>query len=232
MEGAHRRNARSTCASARPSASRCWNSRTRASSWRRSRRIARVGAHLHRSTASCELVAGKLDTETASMAKWWITDMQQKVLDECVQLHGGYGYMNEYLVCRAVRRLPRAAHLRRHQRDHERSHRARVVTMNDLVTPLNADPTAVRTARNRWHQARWFCVRAVPRRPQHPRAAEISVVTARPARTRLRGWPPQALLQSFRVPGHHGGSGYLLRDRHRRALVLGHHAVGWLRSRR
>ena len=47
-----------------------------------------------------ELVAGKLDTETASMAKWWITDMQQKVLDECLQLHGGYGYMNEYLVCR------------------------------------------------------------------------------------------------------------------------------------
>ncbi len=47
-----------------------------------------------------ELVAKKLDTETASMAKLWITDMQQKVLDECVQLHGGYGYMNEYLVCR------------------------------------------------------------------------------------------------------------------------------------
>ena len=47
-----------------------------------------------------ELVAGKLDTETASMAKYWTTDMQQKVLDECVQLHGGYGYMNEYLVCR------------------------------------------------------------------------------------------------------------------------------------
>jgi acyl-CoA dehydrogenase len=44
--------------------------------------------------------AGKLDTATASMAKWWITDMQQKVLDECVQLHGGYGYMEEYLVCR------------------------------------------------------------------------------------------------------------------------------------
>jgi acyl-CoA dehydrogenase len=44
--------------------------------------------------------AGELDTVTASMAKWWITDMQQKVLDECVQLHGGYGYMEEYLVCR------------------------------------------------------------------------------------------------------------------------------------
>ena len=43
---------------------------------------------------------GTLDTATASMAKWWTTDMQQQVLDECVQLHGGYGYMNEYLVCR------------------------------------------------------------------------------------------------------------------------------------
>jgi long-chain-acyl-CoA dehydrogenase len=43
---------------------------------------------------------GTLDSPTAAMAKWWITDTQQKVLDECVQLHGGYGYMNEYLVCR------------------------------------------------------------------------------------------------------------------------------------
>ena len=47
-----------------------------------------------------QLVAGALDNETASMAKYWVTDMQQQVLDECVQLHGGYGYMNEYLVCR------------------------------------------------------------------------------------------------------------------------------------
>jgi acyl-CoA dehydrogenase len=47
-----------------------------------------------------QLVAGTLDTETAAMAKWWVTDMQQQVMDECVQLHGGYGYMNEYLVCR------------------------------------------------------------------------------------------------------------------------------------
>jgi long-chain-acyl-CoA dehydrogenase len=43
---------------------------------------------------------GELDSTTAAMAKWWLTDTQQKVLDECVQLHGGYGYMNEYLVCR------------------------------------------------------------------------------------------------------------------------------------
>jgi len=46
------------------------------------------------------VAAGTLDTTTAAMAKWWTTDMQQKVLDDCVQLHGGYGYMNEYLVCR------------------------------------------------------------------------------------------------------------------------------------
>ena len=43
---------------------------------------------------------GRLDDVGASMAKWWTTDMQQRVLDECVQLHGGYGYMNEYLVAR------------------------------------------------------------------------------------------------------------------------------------
>ena len=47
-----------------------------------------------------QLVDGKLDTETAAMVKWWVTDTQQKVMDECQQLFGGYGYMNEYLVCR------------------------------------------------------------------------------------------------------------------------------------
>jgi acyl-CoA dehydrogenase len=47
-----------------------------------------------------QLVEGTLDTETAAMAKWWVTDMQQQVIDECLQLHGGYGYMNDYVVCR------------------------------------------------------------------------------------------------------------------------------------
>jgi len=47
-----------------------------------------------------KVLAGSLDTVTASMAKYWVSDTQQEVLDECVQLHGGYGYMNEYLVCR------------------------------------------------------------------------------------------------------------------------------------
>jgi acyl-CoA dehydrogenase len=47
------------------------------------------------------LMADKLDTATASMAKYWTTDLQCKVLDACVQLHGGYGYMWEYPVTRA-----------------------------------------------------------------------------------------------------------------------------------
>jgi acyl-CoA dehydrogenase len=47
-----------------------------------------------------KVTKGTLDTVTASMAKYWVSDTQQEVLDECVQLHGGYGYMNEYLVCR------------------------------------------------------------------------------------------------------------------------------------
>lgn len=47
------------------------------------------------------LLAERLDTATASMAKYWASDLQCKVLDACVQLHGGYGYMWEYPVTRA-----------------------------------------------------------------------------------------------------------------------------------
>ncbi len=47
------------------------------------------------------LMVDKLDTATASMAKYWTTDLQCKVVDECVQLHGGYGYMWEYPIARA-----------------------------------------------------------------------------------------------------------------------------------
>jgi len=44
---------------------------------------------------------GQLDTATASVAKFWTTEMQFSVLDRCVQLFGGYGYMNEYPIARA-----------------------------------------------------------------------------------------------------------------------------------
>lgn len=47
-----------------------------------------------------KLVAGTLDTATASMVKLWSSEQQGRVIDECLQLHGGYGYMNEYLVGR------------------------------------------------------------------------------------------------------------------------------------
>lgn len=45
-----------------------------------------------------ELIDGSLSVEKAAMAKYWITDMQAEVLDDCVQLHGGYGFMQEYVV--------------------------------------------------------------------------------------------------------------------------------------
>jgi alkylation response protein AidB-like acyl-CoA dehydrogenase len=45
--------------------------------------------------------AGRLSTEEASMLKWWDTELCNKVIDRCVQLYGGYGYMREYPVARA-----------------------------------------------------------------------------------------------------------------------------------
>jgi alkylation response protein AidB-like acyl-CoA dehydrogenase len=44
---------------------------------------------------------GELDAVHASMAKWWATELQKRVADRCLQLHGGYGYMAEYRVARA-----------------------------------------------------------------------------------------------------------------------------------
>lgn len=47
------------------------------------------------------LMKGELDESTAAMAKWWCTELRVKVVDRCVQLHGGYGYMLEYPIGRA-----------------------------------------------------------------------------------------------------------------------------------
>ena len=43
----------------------------------------------------------KLTVEQAAMAKWWTTEAQVRLIDRCLQLHGGYGYMREYNVARA-----------------------------------------------------------------------------------------------------------------------------------
>ena len=48
-----------------------------------------------------QLVAGELTAETAAMAKWWCTEMQGRVMDAGLQLHGGYGFMTEYPIARA-----------------------------------------------------------------------------------------------------------------------------------
>ena len=67
-----------------------------------------VEAHANTLVARCFLdeclkrhLAGQLDTTTASVAKYWTTEMQFSVLDNCVQLFGGYGYMAEYPIARA-----------------------------------------------------------------------------------------------------------------------------------
>jgi len=48
-------------------------------------------------------IAGELDTVTASMAKYWLTDLQNTIVDRCLQLFGGYGYMDEYPISRLYR---------------------------------------------------------------------------------------------------------------------------------
>ena len=40
----------------------------------------------------------ELSVETAAMCKYWLTDEQNQVIDECLQLHGGYGFMQEYAI--------------------------------------------------------------------------------------------------------------------------------------
>ena len=47
-----------------------------------------------------QLLTGALDAATASMAKLWASETEGRVIDELLQLHGGYGYMNEFLIAR------------------------------------------------------------------------------------------------------------------------------------
>jgi long-chain-acyl-CoA dehydrogenase len=47
------------------------------------------------------MVAGELTAVEAAKAKWWTTELQKRVIDACLQMHGGYGYMMEFPVARA-----------------------------------------------------------------------------------------------------------------------------------
>jgi acyl-CoA dehydrogenase len=47
-----------------------------------------------------DFIAGRLDDATAAMAKYWLSECECRIVDECVQLHGGYGYMTEYPIAR------------------------------------------------------------------------------------------------------------------------------------
>jgi acyl-CoA dehydrogenase len=61
-----------------------------------------IGRVFYNNCVARHVEAG-LDPATASMAKYWLTDLQCKVVDECLQLHGGYGYMNEFPIARMYR---------------------------------------------------------------------------------------------------------------------------------
>jgi acyl-CoA dehydrogenase len=50
-----------------------------------------------------KLLRGDLDVTTASIAKYWLTELQGEVVDKCLQLHGGWGYINEYPIAKMFR---------------------------------------------------------------------------------------------------------------------------------
>ncbi|GAA2653590.1 hypothetical protein GCM10010307_65290 [Streptomyces vastus] len=47
-----------------------------------------------------ELAAGRLTDTEAAMAKWWVTERQQRLVSRCLQLHGDYGFMTEYQIAK------------------------------------------------------------------------------------------------------------------------------------
>jgi len=68
--------------------------------------LAEMATEIEMASVFCDqavlaLNASELTAEDAAMAKWWATELQGRVIDRCVQLHGGYGYMLEYPIARA-----------------------------------------------------------------------------------------------------------------------------------
>jgi acyl-CoA dehydrogenase len=50
-----------------------------------------------------KVLRGELDNTTSAIAKYWVTDTEWKIIDECLQLHGGYGYINDYPIAHMFR---------------------------------------------------------------------------------------------------------------------------------
>ena len=61
--------------------------------------------------------SGELSTDEAAGVKWWTTEARWRIIDRCLQLHGGCGYINEYENRQVVTRRSGSAQLRWHQRD-------------------------------------------------------------------------------------------------------------------
>jgi len=64
---------------------------------------------------------GTLSDQDAAGLKWWTSEVQWEIIDRCLQMHGGYGYINEYEVARLWRDSRVQRLLRGHHRDHEGS---------------------------------------------------------------------------------------------------------------
>jgi len=63
----------------------------------------RAQAHIGRvflDSCIVRFIAGQLEEASTAIAKYWLTETQCRIIDECVQLHGGYGYMSEYPIAR------------------------------------------------------------------------------------------------------------------------------------
>ena len=142
------------------------------------------------------------------MAKWWTTDLQKRLTSECLQLHGGYGFMLEYPIADGLRRRRGAVDLRRHQRDHEGDHRA----------PHGARRAS--SGRRRVCSARGgsrcrICFRRSAPAPgmragtaalYRPRDADAGAVGGSARRRARRRWLPERRAAARRRPGrHHGG---------------------------
>ena len=88
---------------------------------------------------------GEYPVAEISMAKKYAAQVSNRLIDACLQVHGGAGYMDEFPVSRAYRDAAPLAHRRRHRRDHERGHRQaprnfRLISLGDGAVSVEGTP--------------------------------------------------------------------------------------------